>query len=78
MVALRADYFGASAFGTIMGFSSLVVMLGMSFGPVIAGVMADLSGNYQSGFTVLALAAFVGGFCFLFAKPPSRPTTEGN
>ena len=44
-------------------------MLGMSFGPVIAGVMADLSGNYQSGFTVLALAAFVGGFCFLFAKP---------
>ena len=78
MVALRADYFGASAFGTIMGFSSLIVMLGMSFGPVIAGVMADLSGNYQSGFTMLALAAFVGGFCFLFANPPHRTTTQGN
>ena len=32
MVALRADYFGASSFGTIMGFSSLIVMLGMSAG----------------------------------------------
>ena len=32
MVALRADYFGASAFGTIMGFSSLIVMLGCRLG----------------------------------------------
>ena len=37
MVALRADYFGPSSFGTIMGFSSLIVMLGMSGGPVFAG-----------------------------------------
>ena len=73
MVALRADYFGAAAFGTIMGFSSLIVMLGMSLGPIIAGLMADASGNYESGFTVLAAAAFLGGFCFLFAKPPQRP-----
>ena len=72
MVALRADYFGAAAFGTIMGFSSLIVMLGMSLGPIIAGLMADASGNYESGFTVLAAAAFLGGFCFLFAKPPQR------
>jgi len=72
MVALRADYFGAAAFGTIMGFSSLIVMLGMSLGPIIAGLMADASGNYESGFTVLAAAAFLGGFCFLFAKPPER------
>ena len=35
MVALRADYFGPSSFGTIMGFSSLIVMLGMSGGPGI-------------------------------------------
>ena len=29
MGAIRADYFGRAAFGTIMGFSSLIVMLGM-------------------------------------------------
>jgi MFS family permease len=50
----------------------LIVMLGMSLGPIIAGLMADASGNYESGFTVLAAAAFLGGFCFLFAKPPER------
>ena len=70
MVALRADYFGASSFGTIMGFSSLVVMLGMSAGPIVAGYMADLAGNYRGGFTLLALLALAGSVCFLLAHPP--------
>ena len=72
MVALRADYFGASSFGTIMGFSSLIVMLGMSAGPIIAGYMADRSGDYQSGFTLLAGLVLAGAFCFLLARPPKR------
>ena len=73
MVALRADYFGPSSFGTIMGFSSLVVMLGMSTGPVFAGYMADLDGNYIAGFTILAAGAAFGSFCFLAARPPRHP-----
>ena len=72
MVALRADYFGPSSFGTIMGFSSLVVMLGMSAGPIVAGYMADVSGDYRSGFTLLALMALVGSVCFVLARPPKR------
>ena len=70
MVALRADYFGPSSFGTIMGFSSLIVMLGMSTGPIFAGYMADIQGNYEMGFVYLAIAAFLGSFCFLAATPP--------
>lgn len=70
MVALRADYFGASSFGTIMGFSSLIVMLGMSAGPIFAGYMADRNGDYQAGFTLLATLVLVGAFCFLLARPP--------
>ena len=72
MVALRADYFGASSFGTIMGFSSLIVMLGMSAGPIIAGYMADRNGDYQAGFTVLAGLVLAGAFCFLLSRPPKR------
>jgi len=72
MVALRADYFGPSSFGTIMGFSSLIVMFGMSGGPIIAGLLADATGNYQGGLALLACGAFLGSFCFLFATPPSR------
>ena len=70
MTAMRADYFGASSFGTIMGFSSLIVMFGMSFGPIIAGYFADVTGNYQLGFTILAAGSMLGAFCFAAATPP--------
>jgi len=73
MVALRADYFGASSFGTIMGFSSLIVMLGMSIGPIFAGYLYDVQGNYTMAFTVLGLSAMAGSLCFAFAAPPSHP-----
>ena len=73
MVALRADYFGASSFGTIMGFSSLIVMLGMSGGAIFAGIMADVYGNYELGFSVLAVLSLLGSVCFAAAKQPGRP-----
>ncbi|MCB1646198.1 MAG: MFS transporter [Pseudomonadales bacterium] len=73
MVALRADYFGPSSFGTIMGFSSLIVMLGMSSGPIVAGYLADIYHGYERGFTILAIGAFLGSFCFIFATPPAAP-----
>jgi len=74
MVALRADYFGPSSFGPIMGFSSLIVMLGMSGGPVFAGLMADLYGNYQIGLGVLAGLSLLGSLAFLAATPPEPRT----
>ena len=73
MVALRADYFGPTSFGTIMGFSSLIVMFGMSGGPIIAGYMADVSGNYQGSLSLLAALAVLGSLFFLAAAPPARP-----
>jgi MFS family permease len=78
MVGLRADYFGPSSFGTIMGFSSLIVMLGMSGGPIFAGYMADLYGSYQVGFLFIAGSALLGALCFLLARPPhpSHPSPE--
>ncbi|MDE0419254.1 MAG: MFS transporter [Gammaproteobacteria bacterium] len=74
MVALRADYFGATSFGTIMGLSSLIVMLGMMVGPVVAGFMADLSGNHVAGFAMLACGSLLGAFLFAAATPPPPPT----
>jgi MFS family permease len=78
MQAIRADYFGAGNFGSIMGWSSTIVMAGTISGPLIAGVMADHFGNYQTGFTVIALAAFAGSVFFLLStkpQPPSRAQT---
>ena len=73
MQALRADYFGSTAFGKIMGLSSLVVMLGMTGGPLIAGILADATGSYRLGFTVLALMAGAGLGFFVLATPPEPP-----
>ena len=76
LVGMRADYFGTKSYGTIMGFSSLVAMLGMSTGPILAGYLADVQGNYQIGFTILAAGAFLGSFAFVFATPPERPVVK--
>ncbi len=74
MQSMRADYFGPTHFGTIMGFSSMIVMLGMITGPLLAGFLADQTGTYTVGFTVLALAAGVGSVFFYLATPPAPPT----
>ena len=57
-----------------MGFSSLIVTLGNTTGPILAGVMADRTGNYEAGFTVLAIGAALGSVFFLFARRPKPPT----
>lgn len=73
MSAIRADYFGGANFGTIMGTSSLIASIGTTIGPLIAGILADMTGSYELGFTVLAVLAALGSLFFVFAKPPKFP-----
>jgi len=72
MGAMRADYFGASHFGAIMGASTMLFMTGQLLGPIIAGLMADAFGDYRWGFTLLACLAATGSLAFRLATPP-RP-----
>lgn len=76
MGAMRADYFGVRALGTIMGLSSLIVTVGNVFGPVFAGFMADVRGDYELGFVILAAMTGVGTVFFLAAKRPSPPVSD--
>lgn len=73
MSAIRADYFGSAAFGTITGISSMVVMFGMVGGPIIAGVLADRTGSYELGFRILGGLAALGSVFFVLARRPSPP-----
>jgi len=73
---MRADYFGATDFGKIMGFSSMITMSGMVLGPVIAGAMADANGSFQPGFIVLASGALIGSLWFFYALPPAPPARD--
>lgn len=73
MQAIRADYFGRRSIGMIMGLSSVIIAVGQVAGPMVAGGMADLTGDYRLGYTVLALIAVAGAFAFLKAKAPQLP-----
>lgn len=73
MQALRADYFGRSAIGMILGLSVMIIVVGQVGGPMIAGILADATGNYRAGFTILGLLAGVGSLFFFFAKKPQLP-----
>jgi MFS family permease len=73
MAAIRADYFGSASFGMISGISSMVLMLGMMGGPLVAGILADRTGSYVPGFAVLAGLAALGSIFFLLARRPHLP-----
>jgi len=73
MQALRADYFGRSAIGMILGLSFMIIVIGQIGGPMIAGILADITGNYRAGFTILALLAGLGSLFFILAKRPRLP-----
>jgi sugar phosphate permease len=70
MSAMRADYFGSLSFGTITGVSSMIVMIGMMAGPLVAGILADHTGSYVPGFSALAAMAALGSVFFALARRP--------
>jgi sugar phosphate permease len=73
MQAIRADYFGRSSIGMIMGLSALVTVFGNIIGPILAGAFADWTGDYRMGFTILAVLAALGSLFFVMARPPKQP-----
>ena len=73
MQAIRADYFGRAAIGMILGLSYLIIVVGQVGGPMIAGILADLTGDYRLGFTIIALLAGLGSLFFVLARKPKRP-----
>ena len=70
MQAIRADYFGRRSIGMILGLSSLIIAIGQIGGPMVAGLFADATGDYRTGFTLLALVAGLGSVLFMTAKKP--------
>jgi MFS family permease len=73
MSAMRADYFGRSAFGKIMGASTMVIIVGTITGPLIAAFVYDRTGSYRIGFDILAGIALSGSVFFLLARKPVHP-----
>ncbi|MBN1664959.1 MAG: MFS transporter [Deltaproteobacteria bacterium] len=70
--AIRADYFGRTAFAVIQGFMSPLLMVSYAVGPILAGHLFDISGSYRISFLVSALVAFASVGCAFFL-PRTHP-----
>jgi MFS family permease len=51
----------------------MIVMLGMVAGPLVAGILADRTGAYETGFRILATLAAMGSVFFVLARRASPP-----
>ena len=71
ITAIRGDYFGRSAFATIMGWSMLPSGILMAVAPVWAGWMYDNYGSYTVPFLTYSIFTLLGAFIMFFAKRPS-------
>ena len=69
------ECFGLVSFATVSGFAGLFTMSGAAFGPTLAGVIYDATGNYQMAFAIFAVLSMIAMIVIFFARPP-RPGTE--
>lgn len=68
--SIRADYFGRSSYATILGFSSIILMVAMTVAPIFAGWLADIRGDYKMPFIILSVITGFGALPFFFASKP--------
>lgn len=67
-----ANYFGRAHFGAIRGVTLPAQVGGQAIGPLIAGALHDLSGDYGTGFVVFALMSLCAAVVATLVRPP-RP-----
>ena len=70
LTSMRGDYFGRTAFASIMGTSQSIAMVGMVIGPLIVGYCADHF-SYQAGFYLIAALTAPGFILLLTLDDPS-------
>ena len=69
-----ADYFGRAALGKIRGIGETGVLVGQSTGPLLAGIMFDLRGDYTLIFLAFVVIALASSLLVLYARRPERGT----
>ncbi|MEQ5842228.1 MFS transporter [Paraburkholderia acidicola] len=72
-VVLAREYFGTRIIGTVLGAATMLSSLGMALGPVLGGLIFDLSGRYTwlyIGSSIVGLGAV--GIACAFSPVPRR------
>ncbi|MGE0225618.1 MAG: MFS transporter [Acetobacteraceae bacterium] len=65
-----ADYYGRRSYGAIRGLALSVQVLAQAAGPLISGVLRDLTGTYDLSLLCFAILAGISALAALLARPP--------
>jgi MFS transporter, OFA family, oxalate/formate antiporter len=68
-----ADYFGRQSFGAIRGVALTVQVTAQASGPLLSGVLRDLTGDYTASLACFAALSFLGTLLALLARAPRPP-----
>ena len=68
LMAFRGDLFGRKKFAQMSGIMSPFRMIGNVVGPIFAGFLFDVTGNYRIAFIVFTCLAVMSGISFYFVK----------
>ena len=67
-----ADYFGARNYGAIRGLALSAQVLAQAVGPLLSGVLHDLTGDYRASLQCFAALSLLSVAAALAARPPLR------
>lgn len=66
------EFFGIKSLGEIFGYHSLISTIGAFFGPLVAGAIYDLYGDYSLAFIISLFSCFMAGGLVFLARRPIR------
>ncbi len=69
-----ANYFGRGFIGAIRGITMPAQLISVAGGPVMAGVLYDVTGGYVLPYQIFFITLVVGGVLMLFTVPPRKKT----
>ena len=67
-----ANYFGRGFIGTIRGMTMPAQLISVAAGPVMAGTLYDIMGNYDLAYIIFLSTFVLGGILILNVKPPVK------
>ena len=78
MSALVGETFGLRNIGAIFGILGVGSGIGGAIGPVVAGGVFDVTGNYQLAILIFAGVTMIGLILVLLLRPVSKWSLAGN
>lgn len=68
-----ADYFGRRSYGAIRGVALAIQVAAQAVGPLLSGVLRDLTGNYGAALAVFAALSAMAALAALLVRAPLEP-----